>query len=413
MDRSGPMHSALAFPAAPAWANQLISVGVTGTNGKTSTARLLSHALRALGRPVLSVTTVGAFLDDESWGGVDTHETFVGVVDRARRLGCRFAVLETTSESLAMGFAGAWPMRAGVFTNLSHDHLDRHKTAEHYLASKAQLFLNLPPGGVAVLNARDPVAPLLREVVPGHATITHYAVGTAPSPGGGVDVLATDLSISWERSLARVVAKWEGGDIELSLSVSMIGSIYVENALAALGAAVALGAQPQLAVAHIAATPPVEGRFEVIARSPSVVVDYAHTPDALERTLATAKGLSRGRVIVVFGAGGQRDTTKREPMGQAARAADCVILTSDNPRSEDPRAIARDIAAGLKDHVDVRFELDRARAIELAVTMARDDDVVLVAGKGHERTQTSGDRVRPFSDQEAVLRALGLRGAGA
>ena len=400
------------FPDAPPWAASVRSVGVTGTNGKTSTARLLSSALRAPDHPVLSVTTVGVFLDDEPWGTLQTHQAFVQAVNEARQRGCDRVVVETTSEALAIGFARAWPLCAGVFTNLSHDHLDQHRTPEHYLASKAQLFVHLQPGGVAVLNARDPVESLLREVIPHDVRVVRYAGPSGPETEGLVDVQARDGSVTWDGSRAVVHVKVGGADREMSLSVPLLGEVFLDNAVAALATAIALGVDPTYALASLARASHVEGRFERVCTVPHVVIDYAHTPDALQRTLQTARALAIGQVVVVFGAGGDRDPNKRAAMGAAAYAADRVVLTSDNPRSEDPMAIVSSIASGLRDHPSVHVELDRARAIDHAVTTSGDHDVVVVAGKGHERTQSTGERVVPFSDRDAVLRAVAHRRGG-
>ena len=194
--------------------------------------------------------------------------------------------------------------------------------------------------------------------------------------------------------------------------VRAIGDVYAENALAALLGAVAAGVPAAEAAAALAEAPPPPGRFEVVHEKPYVVVDYAHSPDALARTVQTARKLADaagGKLAVVFGAGGKRDKAKRGPMGEAARAADCVILTTDNPRDEDPAVIARAIAEGLRGHASVRTELDRAKAITSAIETAGDADVVLIAGKGHETEQLVGSEVRHFSDVDVAKEALAAR----
>ncbi len=383
----------------PDWQHEITSVGVTGTNGKTTTTTWIAEALRALGGPVARVTTLGFFLDDErielslDWTG------FVAGFAMLRERGGHHAAIEYTSHTLARGMASAWPARIAVFTNFTRDHLDHHGTPEHYLASKAQLLAALPPGGVAVLNAADPASALLREVIPEDATVQSYAAPSRGSPVMEPDLLATRVDVGWGGTH---IVTANG----LELSVRGVGEHFAENALAAYLASRAAGVPEQAVVKALAGAAVPAGRFEVVAREPGVVIDYAHTPDALARTLATARQLARGRVIVVIGAGGDRDKEKRPLMGAAARAADRVVLTSDNPRTEDPAAIAADLAAGLGAHADARTELDRERAISSAIRKAEPGDVVLLAGKGHEQTQTIGTTAHPFSDREVAERAL-------
>ena len=397
------------LPDPPAWSRELCTVGVTGTNGKTSTTWLVAAALARLRAPVAQATTVGSFLDRELLDVPRNYHGFIATMRAGLDRGGRFAAIELTSEALALGFARAWPCRVGIFTNLTRDHLDAHKSAEHYLASKAQLFLQLPPGGVAVLNAADPASELLAEVVPDGVRVLRYAVPSRGEPRGEVDVLAQRTELSWEGTEVTLAPS---GSLALpaKLGLRAIGDVYVENALAALAAAVALGLDGDEAAAALAEAPAPPGRFELVGGPPQVVVDYAHTPDALTRALAAARVLCpAGRVTVVFGAGGGRDKPKRPLMGEAAATADRVVLTSDNPRHEDPAAIAAQIREGIDPSCSVTTELDRARAIEAAVRDAGQDDVVLIAGKGHEDTQTVGDQVRPFDDREVARRVLAAR----
>jgi UDP-N-acetylmuramoyl-L-alanyl-D-glutamate--2,6-diaminopimelate ligase len=395
------------LPQPPTWCRDLLTVGVTGTNGKTSTTRWTAACLAPLARPVPQVTTLGAFLDDDAFEATTDYAGFLATMRAGHDRGGRFAALELTSEALSQGFARAWPCTIGVFTNLTHDHLDRHGSAEHYLASKAQLFLSLPPGGTAVLNGCDPASELIAEVIPSGVRVLRYGVRSRGEPTRALDVEATSVAVSWSGTRVALAAS---PALDFACPPEMhtrgIGSIYAENALAAFLAAVAAGVAPDDAAAALALARPVPGRFEVVAERPFVVVDYAHSPDALQRTVATARALCRGRLTVVFGAGGDRDRAKREPMGQAARAADHLIVTSDNPRSEDPAAIASTILRGLHGHPSVVVELDRTSAISSAVSAARAEDVVLIAGKGHEHHQTIGGTARPFSDAEVARLAL-------
>ncbi len=392
-------------PAAPPWADSLFSIGVTGTNGKTSTTAMLAALLGVLARPVARVTTVGSFLDEERLEVPAHYAGFLRTMQRCLESGGRYAALELTSEALAMGFAKAWPCRIAAFTNLSLDHSDAHGSPEHYLASKAQLFMALPQNGCAVLNARDAAAELLVEVIPSGVDVLRYAVPSRGELWAAADFSARSTHVSLRGTSFELEPCARFPELPSALDIRAIGEIFVENALAALAAALAAGVPPIAAAEALSRVAPPPGRFQVIRERPWAVVDYAHTPDALSRTLATARAVCSGRVSVVFGAGGQRDRSKRPLLGAAARAADRVVLTSDNPRNEDPRAIIEQIAIGLGDHPDVTREVDRARAIELALRQAAPEDLVLIAGKGHEREQLSGDTVLAFSD-EAIVRSV-------
>jgi UDP-N-acetylmuramoyl-L-alanyl-D-glutamate--2,6-diaminopimelate ligase len=402
-------------PRPPAWKKDLSSVGVTGTNGKTSTTRFCAAALGSLRRPVASATTVGSFLDDEPFVVEKNFQGFLTLLEETRRRGGRLAAVEMTSEALARGIARAWPCEVAVFTNLTHDHLDAHGSPEHYLASKAQLFMALPPGGTAVLNGCDPSADLMAEVVPAHATVWRYGVrGARATPTTELELLASEVSVSWEGTRVDVSVGGKlaarAAEFPRQLSIAAVGSVFAENALGAYLAAVAAGAEPRAAAEALARAPVPPGRFEVVARAPHVVVDYAHTPDAIARTLRSARLLCKGKMTLVFGAGGNRDRAKRRPMGEAASAADRVVITSDNPRSEAASAIAAEIRAGVARGVDVVTELDRRRAIELSIRDARPGDVVIVAGRGHETEQIIGTTTTHFSDVE-VVRELTAGGA--
>ena len=410
------MNAQRRVPAPPAWSKNLFTVGVTGTNGKTTTTAWVAAALRRLAvssgtGPVARATTVGFFLDEEDRKIEKSYDGFMAGMRECFDRGGRLAAIELTSEALANGFARAWECRVGVFTNLTHDHLDAHGTPEHYLASKAQLFVSLQPGATAVLNAGDPVFELLREVLPEGVKLLSYAVPSRGPSQGSPDLVARAVEVSWAGTRISCDVRDEASGLPRELHVRAIGGVYAENALAALLGAVAAGVAPAEACAALAEAPPPPGRFEVIHERPYVVVDYAHSPDALARTVQIARSLADGqggKLTVVFGAGGKRDKAKRGPMGEAARPADRVILTTDNPRDEDPAEIARAIAEGLRGHAAVETVLDREKAITRALEGAGEADVILVAGKGHETEQLIGTEVRHFSDVDvarAVLRA--------
>ena len=404
--------SAPRIPNPPSWAEKLFTVGVTGTNGKTTTTAWVAAALRVLSHPVARATTVGFFLDEQPFEIERSYDGFIKGMRACVDRGGTHAAIELTSEALARGFARAWPCKVGVFTNLTHDHLDAHGSPEHYLASKAQLFVSLPVDGTAILNASDENFPLLREILPPHVKLRTYAVPSRGEVHGTPDLVAKDVTVDW--SGTRIACESPDPTLPKEVRVRAIGSVYAENALAALLGAVAAGVDPERAADAIAEAPPPPGRFEVIHERPWVVVDYAHSPDALKRTVQIARELTNAgpagaRLFVVFGAGGRRDKDKRKPMGEAARPADVVLLTTDNPRDEDPAVIARAIAEGLVGHPGRKTILDRERAIEMAVKDAKENDVVLIAGKGHETDMTVGEEVRHFSDVEVAKKYLAER----
>jgi UDP-N-acetylmuramoyl-L-alanyl-D-glutamate--2,6-diaminopimelate ligase len=382
---------------------------VTGTNGKTSTTAFVAAALAAAAAPVARTTTLGSFLDDErldvdfSYGGF--LKTMRACLDR----GGRYAAIELTSQALLAGFARVWPCEIGVFTNLTHDHLDAHDGPEHYLASKAQLFMSLPKTGAAVLNGCDRAAPLLKEVIPPGVRVLHYGVASRGPNLVDLDLAAESIEIGWDGTRIQLQPSSTLRGLPASLRIRAIGEIFAENALAALGASICAGVDAMQAATALSRAHPPPGRFAVLGDRPHVVVDYAHTPDALERTIRTARTLCEGKVTVVFGAGGQRDAAKRPRMGAAARGADGIVLTSDNPRGEDPAEIVAAIRDGLGSHDGVLVELDRERAIRMAVCDANDDDIVVIAGKGHEDYQVHGTERRPFCDADVARRAIQQR----
>jgi UDP-N-acetylmuramoyl-L-alanyl-D-glutamate--2,6-diaminopimelate ligase len=397
----------MALERAPTSLARLRSVGVTGTNGKTTTTTWIARALATLATPVACVTTLGHFLGADLVDESMDYASFLRLMEACVARGGVFAALEITSESLANGFARAWPCEVGVFTNLTQDHLDAHGSPEHYLASKAQLFCALPTGGTAVLNGCDESFDLLREIVPEGVRALAYGAPGRGEERGPLDVRARAVRVGWDGTRVLCEGPAVGGARELH--VGAIGDVFAENAMAALLGSLAMGVPLDGAIRALAGARAPPGRFEVVGTAPRVVVDYAHTPDAVARTCATARALTPAgaALIVVFGAGGNRDRAKRAPMGEAARCADRVILTSDNPRDEDPGEIARQIALGLVGHPGVTLELDRRRAIERAIGTAARDDVVLVCGKGHERTQTVAGQTTTFSDAEVARELCG------
>ncbi len=394
-------------PAPPAWHRELVSHGVTGTNGKTSTVGLLAAALAAPNAPVPSITTLGAFIDDAPFEAPSTHDGLLAALAEGLKRGAKHSVLELTSEALALGYARAWPCWGALFTNLSHDHLDAHQSLEHYLASKAQLFMALPAGGYAVLNGCDAACQLLAEVLPPNVRTLHYGVASRGAAHTTLDVEGFEVEIGWRGSSCKLRGTLPG--LPERLSVRAIGSEHLENALAALCGAVLSGVAAEQAARAIERAAPRPGRFEVFGGGPYAVVDFAHSPDALSRVVRTARALCAGKLWVVFGAGGKRDREKRPAMGEAAREADHIVLTTDNCRDEEARDICQDIAGGLIGHASVTLELDRERAIRSTISAAAPGDVVLIAGRGPERGLDLGTQRVTLVDADVVQAALAER----
>jgi len=369
---------------------KLKTVAVTGTNGKTSTVSMVAAIVAAAGEPHARLTTVGAWVNDVRIEGAKSAQ-FLGTVERAVAAGVRTLALETTSKSLAGGLAQRWPAHVAIFTNLTRDHLDMHGTPEAYLASKAQLFLHAREA--VVLNADDPSSALLAEVVPAHTRVLRYGSRDA-------DLL---YSAEVSREGTRIRAR---GILELDLQMQVHGRVHAANASAAALGAHAAGYEIGAIEAGLEAFEGAPGRFEIVRDAPLAIVDYAHTPDALRGTLETARALTDAAVWLVFGCGGERDQGKRAPMGAVADAmADQVVLTNDNPRREDPEAIAAAVREGAIGRAQWHTELDRRAAIARALGHAGVEDVVVVAGKGHEATQQRGTEAYTFDDVE-IIRTL-------
>jgi UDP-N-acetylmuramoyl-L-alanyl-D-glutamate--2,6-diaminopimelate ligase len=382
----------------------LALVGVTGTNGKTTTTLLLEHALVVLGARPGRLGTLGFAFGGEADEGTlttpeadDVSRALRSVVDRG---GTHF-VMEVSSHALSLARADALRFRVAAFTNLTQDHLDFYPSMREYGAAKARLFTELAPAH-AVLNVDDAFGLELARAVPG-------AVTTGRSEAATLRVLAATCDARGVTARLRTPS-----GAEVRLSSRLIGEHNLENLSTALGVLLALGFPAGDAARALEDAPPAPGRLErcdIEGDDVAVLVDYAHTPDALERVLAALRRVSSGELVCVFGCGGDRDPKKRPKMGSAAaRGADRVILTSDNPRTEDPAAIARDVAPGLAEgSAASTLELDRARAIESAILSAPRGAVVLLAGKGHETYQIVGTQKLPFDDRVVARRALAAR----
>ncbi len=379
----GPIAAALAGRPS----DHLTVVGITGTNGKTTTAHLLAAILDAAGRRCGVIGTLtGTRTTPEA---PELQQTLAELLAD----GATTVVMEVSSHALDLHRVDGTRFAVAVFTNLSRDHLDHHGDLARYFAAKARLFTP-ELADQAVVGTDDPHGRLLLDA----ATIG--TVGFAFADAADVELDASGSTFTWRGQRVRI---------------GLAGRFNVLNALAAATAAAEIGVDAATIAAGLGTAGAVPGRFEPIDEGQPflVAVDYAHTPDGLEQLLSAGRELAgTGRVIVVFGAGGDRDHDKRPLMGEAAaRLADVVVLTTDNPRSEDPAAISREVQQGMATVDHLQVEPDRAAAIALAVASARPGDVVLVAGKGHETTQTVGDRVVEFDDRVVARRALAALGA--
>ena len=377
---------------------RLFTVGVTGTNGKTTTALLTRHLLSANG-PAAALGTLGV---------VDAHgvrpgteglttpgpvQVAVWMWDLANG-GVKAVVMEASSHALEQRRLDGVRFDVGVFTNLSQDHLDYHADLASYFGAKARLVELVAPDGTLVLNRDDRA---WDDLDTRGRTVRSFSVD------GEADVRAEQVHLGADGSRFTLVVDGRRADVRLPL----LGRYNVENALAAAAVATVAGLPLADVAGRLGTVPQVKGRLEVVhAGRFTVLIDFAHTPDALENALEALRPVTRGRLIVVFGAGGDRDRGKRRPMAEAvARVADEVVLTSDNPRTEDPERILDDLAEGLAGRPFRRFA-DRRVAIHHALESAADGDTVLLAGKGHETYQVVGTEKRPFDERKVVARAL-------
>jgi len=393
-----------AFPA-----RSLTLIGVTGTNGKTSTVRMLESILLAAGRPAGSLGTISVrYPGFEEKAALTTPESLdlQRWLARMRDAGVEAVALEVSSHSLALGRVRGLRFAVAVFTHLSQDHLDFHADMESYGRAKGSLFGPPYLAGTAVLNAADPWTPRF-------AAIARAAGRDVLTWGRGADARADFRSVLERVELSRSHLRVRGADAEIEFELPLAGDFQIDNALAALAAGRALGLAWDAIRRGLERCPAVPGRLERVGEGrPIVLVDYAHTPDALDRVLGRVRPLVAGRLIAVFGCGGDRDRSKRAPMARAACAhADHVIATSDNPRTEDADAILRDVAIGLSGSHEVLR--DRRQAITRAIALAGADDCVVIAGKGHEDYQIIGRERLAFDDREEARRALLARGAAA
>jgi UDP-N-acetylmuramoyl-L-alanyl-D-glutamate--2,6-diaminopimelate ligase len=394
---------------------QLRVIGVTGTNGKTTTTHLIERLFNDCGKRTGLIGTLGArYAPGEEYS--DVKHTTPQAADLQRMLatmrdgGCSYVSMEVSSHALAQKRVAACEFAVAVITNITQDHLDFHKTMENYWKSKRLLFedlvLSTHSNKAAILNYDDPLYEQFAKAIPDKVRRLTYG-WEAPA-----DIFVK--SVEWKSAGTLLTLGTPYGTVELKLKLS--GRFNVYNVMAALAVCIVEGLPIDAVKASLESFGGVAGRFEVVSTGsegePLCIVDYAHTPDGLDNVLKAAANVrpEGGKLIVVFGCGGDRDASKRPQMGEIAENhADDVVVTSDNPRSEDPQQIIANILAGIQRMRKVKVEADRAAAIRHAVLNATEKDVVVIAGKGHENYQILGDRTIPFDDKSEVLKALEAR----
>lgn len=396
--------AAAAFFKEPA--AHLRAVGVTGTNGKTTTVGMLRHLLEDVRGTTASIGTIGVLVGSAGVpleggaglttpGPIELQRVLRGLVDR----GVRTVAMEVSSHSLEQRRVEGMHFDAVVFTNLTRDHLDYHGSMAAYFAAKARLVDHLASGGTAVINADDAAWQAL--AIRGER-LTFGA--TAQADVRALDVRYSPRGSTW--TLAAHAPKTGRGEQRAPVSLPLIGDFNVVNALGAAAAAIAMGVPVPTIAQRLGSLPQVPGRLEIVHSHPTVLRDYAHTPDALDRALRAVRPFVEGQLVVVFGCGGDRDRGKRPVMGAIAESlADRVIVTSDNPRTEDPERILDEIEAGMQ-RPHQRIE-DRREAIATALRSSSPNDLIVLAGKGHETYQIRGTERLPFDEREIVRELAG------
>ena len=373
-------------------------IGITGTNGKTTTSHIIAQFLELYGKPTGIIGTTGYKIGDkvisEGRTTPDAIQWF-SLLDRFRKEGAEFVVAEISSHALDQYRVYGTEFDAAVFTNLSHDHLDYHKTLEEYFLAKRRLFEQLSPEKPAIINADDNHGKRLIKEFPN-------TVSYGKNPQADLKIL------DYKQCQSQTCIDFEYKGKRFSIKTSLLGDFNIYNMAAALLTLIKLGMPIEFFIEKALSIKPVRGRFEVVEENGiKVIIDYAHTPDALENVLKSINKIKEKRVITVFGAGGDRDREKRPLMGKVAqRLSDIVIITSDNPRSEDPMDIIRDIKTGLTSEKNIFVEIDREKAIEKAINMAEKGDIILIAGKGHETYQIIGNKTVHFDDKEVAEKYL-------
>lgn len=383
-------------------AGDMVMVGITGTNGKTTITHMLDGMFRADGQITGLIGTIGAVSAGEPIKSVRTTPEAPDLhrlLARMRDDHVQVVAVEVSSHALTLGRVDGVLFDVVAFTNLTRDHLDFHSDMEGYFSAKAELFRSSRAHrGVVWISSPEG----LRMAAVSEAPVT--TIGWAKS-GADIEVSVIDTTIDGSEFLLRSLSE------SLVLTVPVAGAFNVENASIAAHIARSVGVSPGAVTRGLADLGPISGRYEVVAKEPAVVVDYAHTPDAITGIIKTSRSLTRGRIIVVVGAGGDRDASKRPLMGAAAATADHVVITTDNPRSEDPSVIISAVFDGtMGTEADTEIVDDRADAISRALDVARPEDIVLILGKGHETGIERKGVVEPFDDREVARALVGRRG---
>lgn len=412
----------LAGPIASAWYGEptasMLTIGVTGTNGKTSCSQWIATALTALGRPCAIVGTLGIGMPGKLvHSGFTTPDAaqLQRSLAQLKAKGAEGVAMEVSSHALHQGRVNGVDFDIAIFTNLTQDHLDYHGTFDAYEAAKARLFA-WPSLKTAIVNRDDAAGERLIESLRGKVRTIAYGVEMRAdaAPSADAMLLASQVRATATGTAFHLSSDWGEADVE----VGTLGTFNVSNLLSVLAVLLEVGVPFNTAIGHIAKLESVNGRMErlggrIQSDEPLVVIDYAHTPDALDKTLTALRPIAQARggdLVCMFGCGGDRDATKRPLMGAIAeRLADQVVITSDNPRSEEPQSIIDQIAAGMSDAAKARRIEDRASAILQAIRSAAREDVVVLAGKGHEATQEIMGKKRAFSDQDHARLALAAR----
>jgi len=399
---------ALALAAAKLYPNQPSTIAaVTGTSGKTSVAAFTRQIWQHLGFEAASIGTIGLVSPKRTiYGSLTTPDPIAlhRQLDEIAREGVTHLAFEASSHGLDQYRLDGVRVSAGAFTNLSRDHMDYHPDVAHYLAAKLRLFRDLVvPGGIAVISADHDCSPEVIEAARERGLRTMTVGHKGDGAGEGIRVAATLVDGFAQR------LELEHRGRRYSVHLPLVGEFQIENAIVAAGLAIGTGSAPENVFAALEQLKGAKGRLERVGeyREAPIFVDYAHKPDALEKALQALRPYVKRKLVVVFGAGGDRDAGKRPLMGAiAAENADEIIITDDNPRSENPHLIRAAILAAAKDAKEIG---DRAEAIGKAIGGLATGDVLLIAGKGHETGQIIGDQVLPFSDHDAVAQALAQR----
>lgn len=390
-------------------ARKMRLIGITGTNGKTTTSYLIRAILREAGFKVGLIGTIQIMMEEDVLPIRNTTPDVIdlqGVLAQMASRGMEYVIMEVSSHALAQNRVAGCEFDVAVFTNATQDHLDYHKTFAHYIASKARLFTSLSvmptvkQNKMAIINADDETGKLMEECC--QCSVLTYAIhADADLKAAGIEVKAAGANFTINGAF---------GSIALNLKITGIFNVY--NVMGAIGAALAEKISPSLVQAALEKCGGVPGRFELVDEGQpfGVIVDYAHTPDGLENILKTARQIADKRLITVFGCGGDRDRTKRSVMGRiAAELSDVVIATSDNPRNEDPEGILKEVEVGIFEAIGSKPHekiTDRKMAITHAIAIAAAGDIVIIAGKGHENYQILANKTIHFDDREVAREVM-------